>query len=146
VSEQPPSGTPGPSQQQPWTPPPPPPYGQPQYGQPQYGQPGYGYQPPPPTSSRATTALVLGLCGFFVCPLVLSIPAWIVGRGAMREIDASNGQLGGRGQAQAGYILGIVGTVLSILAIIAVIVIFAIGFSMSCESTSTDSSWSFNCS
>lgn len=143
--------------QQPWTPPPPPQYGQPQgqpqqpYGQPQYqqgypAQPGYGYTPPPPTSSRATMAMILGICGIFVCPGVLSIPAWIIGRGALREIDASNGQVGGRSQAQVGYILGIVGTVLMILAVVLIVVLVVVGATMSCSSTSTDTSWSFHCS
>ena len=44
--------------------------------------------------------------------------ALVIGRGAVKEIDASGGSLGGRGMAQAGYILGIIGTV--ILALLAV--------------------------
>src|SRR5689334_11609335 len=81
-------------------PPPPPPYQQPGYSQPGYPQPGYGapgYGQPvyyePPAHGSATTALVLGILGLVFCPLVLSIPAWIIGRKAMREIDASGGQL-----------------------------------------------------
>src|SRR5690349_12009349 len=50
---------------------------------------------------------------------------------AVKELDASMGRLGGRGQAQAGRILGIIGTVLLILSIIWVVV--AIGLSVSGE-------------
>jgi hypothetical protein len=57
-----------------------------------------------------------------------------MGKRAVREIDASHGRLGGRSQAQAGYILGIVGSVLLILAvaffvIYLLIVLIAVGVS-----------------
>ncbi|MEI2821116.1 MAG: hypothetical protein V9E81_13265 [Marmoricola sp.] len=42
----------------------------------------------------------------------------------MREVDASNGQLGGRGNGQAGMILGIIGTVLLVIALMAFIAMF----------------------
>ena len=38
-----------------------------------------------------------------------------MGKRALREIDASNGGLGGRGVAQGGRILGIIGTVLLVV-------------------------------
>ncbi len=41
-----------------------------------------------------------------------------MGKKTLDEIDASQGQVGGRGAAQAGYVLGIVGTVLLGLGII----------------------------
>ena len=44
----------------------------------------------------------------------------------MNRIDASQGQLGGRGMAQAGMILGIIGTVLLVLAIVAAVVVFGL--------------------
>jgi hypothetical protein len=70
---------------------------------------------------------VLGIVGLVVCPLVLSIPAWVIGRRTVREIDASNGQLGGRGNAQAGYVLGIIGTVWAGIGLLLVIGVFVIG-------------------
>lgn len=103
-------------------------YGQPGHDQPPAGQPtyppaayapaayppaGYGYAPP--DHPRATTSLVLGILGLVGCQ-VLSPFAWSIGKKAVAEIDASQGRLGGRSQAQAGYILGIVGSVLLILA------------------------------
>jgi hypothetical protein len=108
-----------------------PPYGQPQYGQPQYGQPEYG-QPqgsPPvgyaPDHPKATTSMVLGILGIVLCGLIAPF-AWRIGKRTMNEIDASNGQLGGRGTAQAGYIMGIIGTVLLALAVLATILVLGL--------------------
>jgi hypothetical protein len=105
-------------------------HGQPQLGQPQHGQPQYGqqypYQPPvryAPDHPRSTTVLVLGILGLVVCAPLAPF-AWVMGRSALREIDASNGGYGGRGAANAGYILGIIGTVLLVFGIL--IVLFAI--------------------
>ncbi len=127
--------------------------GQPPPGQPGY-QPGYWEQqaqqqrppyasypppyPPPnypgqapiqyaPDHPRATTSLVLGILGVVVCQ-VLAPFAWVMGKRTLDEIDASQGQLGGRGAAQAGFILGIVGSVLLGLSLVfvAIYVIFAI--------------------
>jgi hypothetical protein len=101
------------------------PYGVPAYGVPPYGQPAYGV--PAPTHSRALAAMVVGIvslvlaCGYGV-GLLGSPVAWWLGARAKREIDASHGQLGGRGMAQAGVILGIVGTVFLALVIVAVAV------------------------
>lgn len=125
-----------------WPPPPPTqpypqaPYGQ-SYGQPQYAAPSYpGYALP--DDRGATTALVLGIvglaAGFMLCGLgfLVSPFALFFGLASKRRIDASGGQLGGRGNAQAGFILGILGTILLVLAIIGVIVfivLVAIGVS-----------------
>jgi hypothetical protein len=103
------------------------PYGQQPYEQQPYGQPGYDqqYGPPPvgyaPDHPKATTSLVLGILGIVVCG-VLAPFAWQSGKRAVAEIDASNGQLGGRGAAQAGYVLGIIGTVLLGLGVLLMLV------------------------
>ena len=76
---------------------------------PGYGYPGYGYAPP--DHPQATTALVLGIVGLVVCAVVAPF-AWAMGRRTVSEIDSSQGRLGGRGQAQAGYVLGMIGTVI----------------------------------
>jgi len=100
---------------------------QPQY-QPQY-QPYYPpYALPPPDHPQATTALVLGIVGVVVCQ-VLAPFAFVMGRKAVREIDASGGTLGGRGNAQAGYVLGIVGMVmlgLGLLILLVNVVVFVL--------------------
>lgn len=110
----------------------------------------YGYYPPtPPTPSSATTALVLGIISLVVCQ-ILGIAAIIIGRNSMREIDASQGRLGGRSTAQAGFILGIVSTTLFFLAIIFVAVVFAVGglwFShLDCSSSQNGQDYHFRCS
>jgi hypothetical protein len=135
------------------------PYGQPTYqptyGQPAYGQPSYGYPPPggqsgqpgspyPPYAAfsaprpdhpQANLSLILGIVGIiggFMCGIgfVLSPFAWALGRNAGKEIQASQGRLGGEGSAKAGMITGIVGTVLlgiGVLLLIGVAVLIAIG-------------------
>ncbi len=110
----------GPSQQPSQQPPYPPqtPYGQQPPYPPQgaYGQqPGYGgYAPDHP---KATTSLILGILGLVVCGILAPF-AWQMGKRTVSEIDASHGQLGGRGTAQAGYILGLIGTILLGLALL----------------------------
>ena len=107
------------------------PYGQSQYGQPYGQQPGYGYPGQAPVSHpQATTAMVLslvGLIGFFVCglPLLLSPFAWRMGARVVSEIDASPGMYGGRDQANAARIIGLIGTVL--LGIIVVVLVLGFG-------------------
>jgi len=92
------------------------------------------YQPPYsgpvlPDHAQSTMALVLGLVGliggFFLCGVawLVSPFAWAVGSSALKDIRASQGQVGGEGKAQAGMVLGIIGTVLLILALL-----FVIGF------------------
>lgn len=108
-----------------------PPYGQPGYGQPAYGQPAYGQPqgyPPgayPPDHPRATTSLVLGILGIVLCGFAAPF-AWRMGKRTVTEIDASNGQLGGRGSAQAGYVLGLIGTILLGLALLLVVVLIVV--------------------
>lgn len=127
--------------QPPYGPPQAAPYGQPAYGAPQ--QPGYAYgygSAAPVNHPSATTALVLsliGLAGVVLCggiTLVLSPFAWRSGAKAVREIDANPAMYGGRDQANAGRIMGIIGTVLlvlGILGLIALIVLVAVSASTS---------------
>jgi hypothetical protein len=133
----------------PQQPPQQPAYGQPQYPQPPYQQnpyaqqpwqqpsgypPNHPYQPTPPNDGLGLAAMVIGIvslvlmCGYGL-GLLGSPAALIMGRISMNRIDRSEGRLGGRGMAQAGFILGIVGTVLLVLAIAAIIVIIAIAAS-----------------
>lgn len=134
-----PYGAPGqPTYGQAGSPPPgqPAPYGAPQPGGTPPGwqggwQPGQlpynAYAAPRPDHPQSTLALVLGLVGligaFIFCglPLVVSPFAWALGRNALKEIQASQGQLGGESQARTGMVLGIIGTVLAIIALLALI-------------------------
>ncbi|MGZ4581735.1 MAG: DUF4190 domain-containing protein [Nocardioidaceae bacterium] len=90
------------------------------YPPPPQGGPAYAPQHP-----RATLALVLGILSLVICS-VLGPFAWVIGGNAVKEIDASGGQLGGRGLAQAGRICGMIATVLLILgAVVGIIVVIA---------------------
>ena len=112
-----------------------PPPGQPPYGNyppNQYGAQPYGFRAP--DHPQATLVLILGIVGIVACGLVAPF-AWTMGSRVIKEIDASNGQLGGRSQAQAGWICGIVGTGLLALGLLAVVV--AIIFVLVAASTST---------
>lgn len=135
---------PQPEPQQPWQPPQPPQPVPPQFGYPQ------GYTPEPPTTSKATIALVLGIVGLTVCPGAASIPAWIIGHDAVKEIDASNGTLGGRSVALAGKVTGIIGTALAALGVLVLGAFLLIGavFVSSvddCTATGDDTSFSVDC-
>ncbi|AWB93435.1 DUF4190 domain-containing protein [Aeromicrobium chenweiae] len=116
---------------------PPPGYGYPPPGYPPPGYPpqGYGYGPVVPKHPNASTAMVLGIVGVaggFLCwlPLLVSPVALFQGRKAMREIDASNGQLNGRSEAKAGFVLGIIGTVLLALALAFVVLIVVLSLTI----------------
>ena len=92
----------------------------PRLGHPQWAGPGYvGYATPaPPTSARATAAVVLGALSVMAClGFVTGIPAMIVGVSARREIRESQGRVGGDSVALGGIIAGAVGTVLSLLVV-----------------------------
>jgi hypothetical protein len=75
-----------------------------------------------PDHPRATLALILGILGIVACSVVAPF-ALVIGRGAVKDIDASGGRLGGRGMAQAGFILGVIGTVILALVLIGGIVL-----------------------
>ena len=92
-----------------------------------YPQSGMGYPQAPQTHGKATASLICGILAFALCGIFTGIPALILGSQAMREIDASGGQLGGRGLATAGRILGIISIALTILVAILVAIIFIFG-------------------
>jgi hypothetical protein len=90
------------------------------------GPVGPGQAPPAtgwvPEHPRATLALVLGILSVVTCQL-LGPFAWVIGQRAVHEIDASGGRVGGRGAAQAGYVLGVVGTVMLGLGLLSLLVL-----------------------
>jgi hypothetical protein len=81
----------------------------------------------PETSGKATAALVLGICGLVVCPIILSIIGLVLGYQARGEIRASGGRIGGEGQAKAGIILGWVGLALWAVVIAAFLALALVG-------------------
>ena len=72
-------------------------------------------------SSSATLALLLGIAGILVLPVLLSMPAWVVGGRARRESRALPGRPG-YGMATTGWVLGILGTVFGFLLLTLVVV------------------------
>lgn len=98
-------------------------------GYPPAGYPPAGYpMQSPPEHPQAVTAMVLGILGLVCCGLASPFAIW-VGRKAMKEIDASGGWMGGRGQAQAGFIMGIIGTALWVLGVVFYVVVAGLAVS-----------------
>ncbi|MBK5233954.1 MAG: DUF4190 domain-containing protein [Thermoleophilia bacterium] len=85
----------------------------------------------------AIAALVLGICGILLCPIVLSVPAIVFGAIAMRDIN-QDPSLEGKGMALAGFITGIVGTA---LAIIFIIILIAIGIAEENDANDNHRHW-----
>ncbi|MGV1008697.1 MAG: hypothetical protein ACOYBY_08820 [Dermatophilaceae bacterium] len=124
-------------------PPPPPPAYQSQPGQPYapYGPQGSSPYPPsapPPYQSgmyagglehpQGTMILVLGILSIVLCQILGPI-AWVMGRRALTEIDASGRSYTNRTMVNAGMICGIVGTVFLALGLVwlVFVIIVAIG-------------------
>ncbi|MGI5222553.1 DUF4190 domain-containing protein [Nocardia sp. CA-290969] len=88
---------------------------------PAYGYPGYG---PPQDHPQATTVLILGIISFFCA--VTGPFAWVMGKKALNEIDASGGTIGGRSNVMIGYVLGIITSVLLIIYLVLVVLFIVI--------------------
>jgi hypothetical protein len=78
----------------------------------------------PQNAPGAVAALVLGILGILVCPL-LGPFAWMYGRRGEAAADASGGLLAGRGMATTGKVLGIVGTLFIVLLLVAAVFLLA---------------------
>lgn len=87
------------------------------------------YGTPPRDHPQSTTILVLGICGLAFCQL-LGPFAWVMGNRALREIDASQGRIGGRDAVNIGRVLGMVASILVLLAVgflLLMLVLFVLG-------------------
>jgi Domain of unknown function (DUF4190) len=99
----------------------PPPQEPPFSGQPSFGgQPQFGADQGP-NHPRAAPALICGILGLVLCGLVTGIPAIVMGNRAVREIDASQGWVQGRGMAKAAVIIGWISVAWSVLILLLVI-------------------------
>ena len=81
----------------------------------------YPSTPPPfrpQDHPQTTTILILGHPGTGRLWQVLGPFAWSMGNKALREIDASNGQLGGRDTVNVGRILGMIATIILGVAVV----------------------------
>lgn len=110
----------------------------------------YGFpQPPPhPEANSAMVLGIVGLClsvmcggiGVFVAPF-----GWAKGKRVMAEIDANPAAYSGRGNAQAGFITGLIGTIFGALymlfwiAYIIFIIVMIVVASNETDSTTFDS-------
>jgi hypothetical protein len=81
-------------------------------------------QLPPPSSQRtplrndgkAVASLVLGLLSLACLGFFAGVPAIVLGALARRDIDRSQGMIGGRGLAAGGIVAGLFGTGISLVA------------------------------
>jgi hypothetical protein len=81
----------------------------------------------PPNVDGAVTSLVLGIISIVACGFLTGIPAMVIGRRAMRQVELSQGTYGGKGLAQAGFWTGLVGTVYTALILVVVLAAVAVG-------------------
>jgi len=86
--------------------------------------PSMSTPPPPPPSGGASTgsagtnaiiALVAGILSYVMCPFILGIVAWIMGKGELNKIDRGESSEAGRTMAKIGMWLGIINVILSVL-------------------------------
>lgn len=82
----------------------------------------------PRMEGTAIVSLILGIFGVISCPVILSIPAVVVGNQARQKIR-SDPSLDGDALAKAGVILGWIGIGIAALALLGFIVAFAVGVS-----------------
>jgi hypothetical protein len=78
-------------------------------------------------SSNAIIALVLGILSYVTCGIFAAIPAWILGKKELSEIDAGRSPENGRTLAKIGMWLGIVNVILTVLGLIAFMILLALG-------------------
>jgi hypothetical protein len=96
--------------------PPPPPYGAPP--PPPYGYPAGGGYAVPSSNQKAMWSMILGILSLLCCGVITGTVAVVLAQQAKREIAASGGMQRGAGQAQAGFILGIIGIALTAIGLI----------------------------
>lgn len=88
----------------------------------QSGQHRQAYMQP----HRGGLILALGILSFVIAGILTGIPAWVMGSGDLKKMDAGTMDPQGRGLTQAGRILGMICTILTgVVFVIAAIVIAA---------------------
>lgn len=78
------------------------------------------------TNAKAIASLVLGIGGFAVCPVIMSVAAVVLGHMARNEIGDPPRQEG-KGLALAGLILGYIALALTAILILVIVVLAATG-------------------
>lgn len=79
------------------------------------------------TDDKAVWALVTAVGGYFLCPIILHIVAWVLANQSLATIRSSGGRIGGEGVASAARVLAIVGLVLYGVAILLVVLLILVG-------------------
>lgn len=86
-----------------------------------------GFNPPPTGSSmgggsmegsastNAIIALIAGILAWFICPFILAIVAWIMGKGEINKINSGQSPAAGLTMAKIGMWLGIVNIIVCVL-------------------------------
>jgi hypothetical protein len=76
---------------------------------------------------RGGLILALGILSFVIAGILTGIPAWVMGSGDLKKMDAGIMDPQGRGLTQAGRILGMVCTIFTavILAIVVIVIVAA---------------------
>lgn len=76
---------------------------------------------------RGTLILVLGILSLVLCGIFTGIPAWVMGSGDLKQMDAGTMDPSGRSLTNAGKICGMINCILTAVGIIAVIGLFGLG-------------------
>jgi len=76
---------------------------------------------------RGGLILTLGILGFVLCGVFTSIPAWIMGSGDLKAMDAGQMDASGRALTQAGKICGMIATILNLIGIAFFVIMMAVG-------------------
>ena len=82
------------------------------------------YPAPRQTSALAILALVAGIHGWTLLPVLVSLGGFIFGHMARGEIRRSNGQLDGDGLAVTGLVLGWINVMLAVLLVLVIFMFF----------------------
>jgi hypothetical protein len=76
---------------------------------------------------RGVLILVLGILSLVGCGIFTGIPAWIMGNGDLKQIDAGTMDATGRGMTNAGRILGMISVILMVVGIVVVVLLMMLG-------------------
>jgi len=65
------------------------------------------------TPHRGVLVLVLGILGLVGCGILTAIPAWVIGSGDLKAMDAGTMDPSGRSLTNAGKICGMIATIIA---------------------------------
>jgi hypothetical protein len=74
---------------------------------------------------RARLILTLGVLSFVVAGVLTAIPAWVMGSGDLKKMDAGIMDSEGRALTMAGRILGMVCTILTVVILVIALLLLA---------------------